>query len=157
MNDSEQPSIADAIKKIPPFTRYYLGGVVLISFLLTYPIIEIIPYILLDYSKAVFSLQIWRLFTNFLVIGKFSFSFLFFLLLMYQQLDVLEKKAISIKKYSEFAMMLFYMISILLLINLVLQYKVYLSMELLFAIIYIDSKRDPDKMVKLWGFTMKSK
>ena len=76
---------------------------------------------------------------------------------MYQQLDVLEKRAIGIKKYSEFAMMLFYMITILLLINLVLQYKVYLSMELLFAIIYIDSKRDPDKMVKLWGFTMKSK
>jgi len=144
-------------KEMPPFTKIFLGSVVLTSFLITYPIIEIIPYILLDYSKAVFSLQIWRLLTNFVVVGKFSFNFIFFLLLFYQQIYALETKAILNKKYGDFIMMILYIMSILLLINLLLQYKVYLSMELLFAFIYIDSKRDPDKMVSLWGFVMKSR
>lgn len=142
---------------MPPFTKYFLGSVVLTSFLITYPLFEFVPYVILDYSKAVFSLQIWRLFTNFVIVGKFSFSFIFFLLLFYQQIHALETKAILNKKYGDFIMMNLYIMGILLLINFVLQYKVFLSMELLFAFIYIDSKRDPDKMVSLWGFVMKSK
>jgi len=61
------------------------------------------------------------------------------------------------KKYSEFAMMLTYIVIFLLLINFILRYKVYMSMELLFALMYVDSKRDPEKPVSLWGFPMKSK
>lgn len=156
MNNTED-NITKAFMKIPPFTRYYLSLVTLTSFLITYQVLSIVPYMTFDYTDAIFKLQIWRLFTNFLIVGKFSFGFLFFMLLMYQQISIMEKRAIESKKYSEFIMLLFYLACILLLINLIYPNKVYLSNEFLFSLIYIDSKRDPDKTVSLWGFVMKSK
>lgn len=146
------------LNKIPPFTKYYLGSVLLTSFLLTYPMINnIFSYINLDYESAFLKFQVWRLVTNFVIVGKFSMSFLFFFFMMYQQLNGLEIKAIAVKKYSEFVMMMVYNLLILLLINFILQYKLYLSMELLFCLIYIGSKREPDLPVSLWGFKMKCK
>lgn len=156
MNNPEE-NISKAFMKIPPFTRYYLSLVTLTSFLITYQVLSIVPYMTLDYTDAIFKLQIWRLFTNFLIVGKFSFGFLFFMLLMYQQISIMEKRAVESKKYSEFIMLLFYLACILLLINCIYPDKPYLSNEFLFSLIYIDSKRDPDKSVSLWGFVMKSK
>lgn len=148
--------IEQFIKQIPPATRYYLGSVIVTTFLVTYPIINVVEYMILDFSM-VFKLQIWRLITNFFIVGKFSFGFLFFVMMTYQVMLAFENKAREQRKYSEFAMMLFYICSTLLLINLIFQFKVFLSMELLFALIYLDSKRDPDKPVALWGIKMKSK
>lgn len=145
------------LDQIPPVTKYYLASVFVTTFLISYPILPVVPYLILDYSMAFRYFQIWRLFTNFFIVGKFSFSFLFFMIMMYQQLTAFENKAIAMRKYSEFAMMLFYVVFFLLLINFVLQYKVFMSMELLFALIYVESKRDPEKMVSLWGFPMRSK
>lgn len=145
------------LKKIPTFTKYYLGSVLLTTFLISYPVIKIVEYMILDYDFAIWKFQFWRLITNFLIVGKFSFSFLFFMIMMYQTLASFEKKAFSQQKYSEFAMMLTYIAFFLLLINFILQFKVFLSMELLFSLIYVDSKRDPEKSVSLWGFIMKSK
>ena len=152
-----QSDIQKFLEKIPTVTKYYLASVLVTTFLISYPIIQIIPYLILDFDLAIFSLQFWRLITNFFIVGKFSFSFLFFMIMMYQQLSVFENKALAMKKYSEFAMMLTYIVIFLLLINFILRYKVYMSMELLFALMYVDSKRDPEKPVSLWGFPMKSK
>ena len=147
----------DAINKIPPFTRYYLASVIITSFMLTYNLGYYASFLLLDYDKAIFSFQIWRLVTNFCIVGKFSFGILFFILMMYQQINGLESKAIALKKYSEFLMMFIYLMLILLFINFIFQYKMYMSMELLFAFIYVGSKRDPELPVSLWGFKMKCK
>lgn len=68
----------------------------------------------------------------------------------------LENKARKDKKLSEFIMMLFYVCVFLVLVNWAIQYTVFLSMELLFSLIYIESKREPEKMVSIWGFIMKS-
>lgn len=147
--------ILDAINKIPPFTRYYLASVILTSFMLTYNLGYYVSFMLLDYDKAIYSLQIWRLITNFCIVGKFSFGFLFFVIMMHQQISGLESKAISLKKYSEFLMMFIYLTAILLFINFIFKYKMFMSMELLFALLYIASKRDPEIPVSLWGFKMK--
>lgn len=144
------------ISKIPNVTKYYLASVFVTTFLVSYPIINVVEYMILDFSM-IYKLQIWRLVTNFFIVGKFSFSFVFFVMMTYQVFMAFEKKAIEQKKYSEFAMMLFYICLTLILINFVYQFKVFLSMELLFALIYIDSKRDPEKPVSLWGIRMKSK
>jgi Derlin-2/3 len=149
--------IQNFLKKIPPVTKYYLASVFVTTFLISYPIVKIIPYMIMEYEMAVYKFQIWRFITNFFIVGKFSFNFLFFLMMTYQTLIAFENRAIAQRKYSELVMMLFYICFFLLLINFILQYKVYLSMELLFAMIYIDSKRDPEKPVSLWGFRMKSK
>lgn len=42
--------IVDAIKRIPPITRYYIAGIFLISFCVTYRILS--PYyLLMDFEK----------------------------------------------------------------------------------------------------------
>ena len=145
------------IEKIPPVTKYYLGCVILFTFLVNYPLLPIVKFIVLDYDEALFSFQIWRFVTNFFIVGKFSMKFLFFCIMMYQSLIDLEKKAIEARKYSELAMLLFYLGIFLILINYFIQGKPFLSFELLFALIYIDSKRDPEKPVALWGIKMRSK
>jgi hypothetical protein len=35
--------------------------------------------------------------------------------------------------------------------------RIYLSYELLFCLMYINSKRNPDTIVNVWGFNVKSK
>lgn len=68
-----------------------------------------------------------------------------------------EDNAILNKKYSDFTMMLMYLVGFLLLLNYFITEKVFLSMELLFSLMYVDSKRSPDKPVSLYGFKMKSR
>ena len=143
--------------KIPPFTKYYLLSVIFTSFIITYSLGNIDSYMTLDFEYTLYKLQLWRIMTNFCIIGKFSFGFLFFIFMMYQQLSSLESKAISMGKYSEFLMMIIYLMAIIVLINIIFQYKIFLSMELLFSLMYILSKRQPNLDVSLWGFGMKSK
>lgn len=145
------------LKKLPPFTKYYLGATFLVTFLISYPIFKVINYLVLDYDLAIFSFQFWRLFTNFAIVGKFSMNFLFFMILMYQQLSKVESHAITLTRYGEFVMMILYFVLFILVLNFLVNDSVYLSMELLFAFMYIDSKREPEKLVSLWGFVMKSK
>ena len=149
--------ITKAILKVPPYTRYYIAGVILFTFLLSYPIIQIAPYIILDYDLSLKKFQIWRLFSNFLIAGKFSFFFIFYILMTYNVWKDFEDTAILNKKYSDFTMMLMYVMMFLLLLNYFVLDKIFLSMELLFSLLYIDSKRSPDKPVSLYGFKMKSR
>ena len=146
-----------AILKIPPYTRYYIIGVILMTFLISYPIIQIAPYAILDYELSLKKFQIWRLFSNFLIAGKFSFFFIFYIMMTYNVWKDFEDNAILNKKYSDFTMMLMYLIGFLLLLNYFITEKVFLSMELLFSLMYVDSKRSPDKPVSLYGFKMKSR
>jgi hypothetical protein len=49
--------IKEAIMKIPPVSRYYIGLVFTLSFVTTYRIVS--PYsLLLDFDKAIYSLQV---------------------------------------------------------------------------------------------------
>ena len=70
--------------QIPKITRTYLVSVFVVTLCLSY--IQSIPvfyYIFLNYGLIFQNFQIWRFFTNFLLVGKFSTNFLFFMLMMY--------------------------------------------------------------------------
>jgi hypothetical protein len=75
----------------------------------------------------------------------------------------MEKKAVETKRYAEFVMLLVYTVTFVLTVSLFLHYifgmelKPYLPFELLFALIYVEAKRDPEKMVMVWFITVKSK
>lgn len=75
----------------------------------------------------------------------------------------MEKKAIEIKRYAEFVMLLVYTVVFVLTVSFLLHYvfgmelKPFLPFELLFALIYVEAKRDPEKMVMVWFITVKSK
>jgi hypothetical protein len=68
---------------LPKFTRFYMIGVFVVTFFTTY--VKAFPlayWLILDMDKVIDNFQIWRLVTNFLVVGKFSFNFVFFLMMM---------------------------------------------------------------------------
>ena len=150
--------------KIPPLTRYYLTIVFIVAIITTYfkNLHYILYYILLDYDLIIKSFQIWRLVTNIFFAGGFSSTFLMFVIMIFFHFKAQEQSAIVLKAYAVFIMMIIYLLIFLNVINLIaykgLKFKVgfTLSQQLLLALIYINSKREPQKMVTLYFFQMKN-
>ena len=150
--------------KIPPITRYYLTIIFIMAIIATYfkQLQAIIIYIFLDYDLVFQNFQIWRLFTNILFIGGFSTSFLFFVIMIYMHFRNVEQNSIVLRVYAKFIMMIFYLLCFLNILN-IFSYKIFgfkpgftLAQQLLLAFIYIDSKREPQKMINLYFIPMKN-
>lgn len=150
--------------KIPPITRYYLTIIFIMAIIATYfkQLQVIIYYIFLDYDLVFQNFQIWRLFTNILFIGGFSTSFLFFVIMIYMHFRNVEQNSIVLRVYAKFIMMIFYLLCFLNILN-IFSYKIFgfkpgftLAQQLLLAFIYIDSKREPQKMINLYFIPMKN-
>ena len=75
--------------RIKPVTRYYLGITLFFSFAMTYAIIPG-DKLILDWH-SVFHGQIWRVLTTFFVVGPFSMSFIFGMLMVYYSLSSMEE------------------------------------------------------------------
>ena len=96
---------------------------------------------------------------------QFSFFYAYdvnLLLYRYNSLSNLEKKAIQARRFSEFVMLLVYMISFIHLITIIvsffgIEHQGMLSYPLLFSLIYIECKREPNKESYLYFFKVKSK
>ena len=150
--------------RIPPITRYYLTCVFITATIATYfkQLQIIIYYIFLDYQLVFNNFQILSLFTNVLFVVGFSTSFLFFLVMIYMRFKEVEQNAIVLRVYAKFIMMLFYLLSFLNIIN-IFSYRIFgfkpgftLAQQLLLAFIYIDSKREPQKMINLYFLPIKN-
>ena len=150
--------------KITPITRYYITILFVTAIIATYlkSLQIVIYYIYLDYKLVFYFFQIWRLFTNIFFIGGFSTSFLFFVIMMYMHIQQVEKSAIVTRVYATFIMMIIYLLIFLNIINLI-SFKVFgfppgftLAQQLLLAFIYVDSKREPQKMLNLYFVPVKN-
>jgi len=149
---------------ITPITRYYITILFVTAIIATYlkSLQIVIYYIYLDYKLVFYFFQIWRLFTNIFFIGGFSTSFLFFVVMMYMHIQQVEKSAIVTRVYATFIMMIIYLLIFLNIINLI-SFKVFgfppgftLAQQLLLAFIYVDSKREPQKMLNLYFVPVKN-
>lgn len=154
--------IKDFYYSIPPFSRYYLTTIFVLSFMTTYMNTGFIFYLILNYDFVFKKFQFWRLFTNILVIGRFSMNFLMFCLMFYSIVVKSERQAIYIKRYAEFLMMIFYLIISINLLN-YLSYLIFqilpgitLTNQFLHGLIYIDSKRDPERFSQIYFITIKN-
>ena len=150
--------------KLPPITRYYLSIIFATATIATYikSLQMLIYYIFLDYNLVFKQFQIWRLFTNIFFIGGFSTSFLFFVVMVYLNFKTAEQNAIILRAYGQFIMMIVYLLIFINIIN-ILAFKIFgfkigftLAQQLFLSFIYIDSKRQPQKIVTLYFFRMKN-
>ena len=150
--------------KVPPITRYFLTSLFITAIIATYfkSLQIIIYYIFLDYDLIFKQFQIWRLFTNLFFIGGFSTSFLFFLVMVYMNFKSQEESSILLRAYAQFIMMLVYLLLFLNVIN-IISYKIFsikpgftLASQLILSLIYINSKREPQKQVTLYFFRMQN-
>lgn len=102
--------------------------------------------------------QVWRLFTPFILAGSFSFNFAIHLLVLYENCKRYESNPYDTGaggNTADFLWMLLLSMAALLLVAYVLNLYV-LSEPLLYVILYVWSRREPDTQLNIWGFRFKS-
>lgn len=110
----------------------------------------------LNYNKIIKKYEFWRLLTCFLYIGKPSPRLIFNYYLYYKRMKSTEYKYTKNKKLAEFIMMLFYLIIFIHLCNflafILFKFKTnsFLSHQLMFSLILINSKRNPEKLFRFY-------
>lgn len=144
-------------KNTPPITLIYTISIVVLSILsLIYDKGSFLKLIKLDYRKVFDNYEIWRLITTFFYIGKPSPHFIFKFLLYYKRMKSNENKYKKKKRLAEFIMMLIYLMIIIHICNIIgyynfkLKQKSFLSHQLMFSIIIINSKREPYKPFRFY-------
>lgn len=78
---------------LPNVTKYVITLIFLVTLLITCNLLNVV-YILLDWNLIYYKYHIWRIFLNFLYVGKFSLSWVFFMSLFAQFSSSLEKNGI---------------------------------------------------------------
>ena len=151
-------------KDIPPITLFYTVTICIMAIISKiYEDTIFLKVIKLDYKKVLIKHQYWRLITTFFYIGKLSPKFFFKFLLYYRRMKSQEKKFKKQKNLSEFIMMLFYLMTIIHICNYIgyyyLQIKInsFLSHQLMFSIIIINSKREPNKTFRFYFIPIENK
>ena len=144
-------------KDTPPITLFYLIVIVVMSILPEiYDKTILLKIIKLDYKKVIKKYEIWRLITTYFYIGKFSTKYFFKLILYYRRMKSTENIYKKKKNYSEFIMMLIYLMIIIHITNFIgfyyFNFKInsFLSYQLMFSIILVNSKREPNKTFRYY-------
>jgi len=77
------------LRQIPPVTRYYMGATLLLSFCVTYQIVNVYSVFLVFYKIG--EGEIWRVLTTYFFAGGFSMNFLFAMMMIYYSVSNVEK------------------------------------------------------------------
>ena len=154
----------EQFKKTPPVTLFYSISIAIVSIIsLIYEKNSFIKIIKLDYIKVFNNYEIWRLITTFFYIGKPTPRLAFKILLYYKRMKSNENKFKKKKKLAEFIMMLIYLMIIIHICNIIglyqfnIKQKSFLSHQLMFSIILINSKREPNKYFRFYFLRIENK
>ena len=159
MSNSSNKSNNSSINSISssPITLIYLLSTGIITIISNFTDDGyLLNYMKLDYKKVYTQYEIWRLITTFLYIGQPSPKIIFDYYIYYKRMKSTERKFIRNKKLSEFIMMLIYLMIITHICNFIgyaffgLKSNKFLSHKLMFSIILINSKRNPEKMFRFY-------
>lgn len=134
---------------LPPVTRTLGTGIVLSSVAMQLGLIYPGALVLL-WPEVLWSLQLWRLVTNFLFLGGFSFAFLMQLLMLHNYGVALEN-TVFLNRQADFLWMLLFGAGIFLLSSLALNLQYY-STALIFMLCYVWSRHNPEAQVSIMGF-----
>ena len=151
-------------KDILPITLFYTVTIALMAIISKiYENTTFLKVIKIDYKKVFLKHEYWRLITTFFYIGKISPKFFFKIFLYNRRMKSQEKKFKRRKNISEFIMMLFYLMIIIHICNYIgfhyLKIKInsFLSHQLMFSIILINSKREPNKTFRFYFIPIENK
>ena len=147
----------ELFNKLSPSIKFYFIVVFIISLNLKLKSkYKFSDYLILNYDKIFNKNQYWRLFTNIFVLGELSRKTIFFCYFFYIHFKNIEFRAIRLRKYAEYIMMIFYLLINLNIFNLFFVYIIKIksfntfAFQLLSSIIYINSKREPYKKVRIF-------
>lgn len=141
---------------LPNVTKYFITIIFIVTLLISCNILSVV-YFILDWGLIYYNYQIWRIFLNFVYVGKFSISWVFFMSLFVQFSSSLEKNSIfnSAGSYLYFITIQCFFLSVLSLAFFWPTGYPFLGNSLLFAIIYYWSRREAWSQVSIYFFTVK--
>lgn len=136
----------------PPFTKFYLTMLVVSSFFINY--VHALPvfwYFAFSIKQIVHNFQIWRIFTNFLIGGKFSLGYLIMLYGLFSALSFLEHEGIRNRALSKFYSQIFYLILLIIIVSFFNKYVLNITEsrslihELSYSFYALSAYREPEK------------
>lgn len=139
--------------EIPPFTRYFMTATFVLSFGMTYKLIN--PYyLLLDFELVFKKFHIWRLLTPFMFAGPFSQSFLFSLVMTYFML--VRTESLFKTKYADFMTLCVFLMTAVTLFSWIHGSHMVLHDQFIFALMYVWCKMEPNTTVQLYFLPVQS-
>ena len=155
MNGPNQgDSIQQWYKDMPIVTKILFTGTFLSGALISFGLLDP-SSIILSWPYITDKFQIWRLVSNFFFAGKFSINFVMHLYIVYQNSIKYERNPFNTGAggtSSDYLYMLFIGMALLLLASYFMPLMV-LSESLLYMITYVWSRREPESLVNIYGFT----
>lgn len=146
-------------ESVPPLSRSWLGLCVLTTLGTRLSLIN--PYnIILLFPQVFENFEIWRLFTNFLFFGPFSFNWAIQMYLLVSYAARLESdpyrttRGATYGDVGDFAFCLLFNAMLCLVVGWVME-LVILGPVLSFSLLYLWSRRNPEAPVKIWMFALK--
>mmetsp|Transcript_9459 Transcript_9459/g.18226 ORF Transcript_9459/g.18226 Transcript_9459/m.18226 type:complete len:228 (+) Transcript_9459:5054-5737(+) len=148
-------SIEDWFKSLPPFTRYYLVGALATTTLATFGILDLY-LIYYDLERILGHFEVWRLLSNFLFFGKFGMGFFFSLVMLCHFGRQLETHASFRNNYADFVWCIAFLVLSLIIAGVFVTLP-WLGSSLMFGMLYVWSRKDPEVIVNFWfGFQFKA-
>jgi Derlin-2/3 len=146
-------------KSLPIVTKAYFVGAVGTTVLVSMGVIS--PFLLfLDFELVFKKFQIWRLLCNFLFFGKFGMPFLFNVVMLVRYCGKLETDYYSSlergKSTADFVFMCLFGMTLMTVIAYFWEGLAFLGPALVFMVIYVWSRKDPEQPVNFWGFLFKA-
>lgn len=146
-------------ENLPLITKSYLTAAVLTTALITFGTIT--PYqIYLDFNLIFKKFEIWRLVTNFLFFGKFSFKFVFQMFILQSYTSMLERERFQSDRYprgkAEIIHMFMFGAILMILISYLMGGLPFLGQPLIFMNLYVWSRTNPIRDTKFWSFDFKA-
>lgn len=139
-------------KNLPLVTKTYLTSAVATTALITFGTITPLQ-IYLDFTLIFQKFEIWRLVTNFLFFGKFSFPFVFQMFILQQYTSFLEKQRFaSDRGRAELIHCFMFGMLGMVLVAFLFGGIPFLGQPLIFMNLYIWSRTNPNNEVNFWGF-----
>ncbi|XP_002514197.2 derlin-1 [Ricinus communis] len=143
-------SPAEYYNSLPPITKAY--GTLCLFFTAAYQLgVFDLVHIALIYQLVFSRFQVWRLFTNFFFLGKFSINFGIRLLMIARYGVQLEKGPFDRRTADFLWMVIFGALSMLILSAIPFFWTPFLGTSLVFMLLYVWSREFPNAQISIYG------
>jgi len=143
-------------KGLPIVTKTYFVSAVAATIAVSVGVVQ--PFLLfLDFGLVFKKFQIWRLFTNFIFFGPFGMPFLFNVVMLVRYCNMLETEKMQRgEKTADFVFMCLFGMTIMTVAAYFMEGLAFMGPALVFMLIYVWSRLDPERPVNFWGFIFKA-
>jgi len=150
-------SLQSWFNSVPPVTKFFLVSALSTAFLVNFGFISAYSLIL-DWDLIRNKFQAWRLISAFVFCGGFSFNFAMHVYILYQNCLRYEMNPYNTGaggNTADFLWLILLSMGLLLVIGYFFEMMI-LSESMLYVIIYVWSRKDPDTITSIFGFKFKS-